>query len=85
MSFARTSFAVVSVLLFACAPPAPKAPPGLGTDTFDGPGDPLSPAERAAFREAANAVAPQIQRCIHDGYSVGVHSSDVVARIRGAA
>lgn len=82
MSFARTSFAAVPILLIACSPPAPKPPPGLGTETFDGPGDPLSPAERTAFREAANAITPQIQSCIQEGYRVGVHSSEVVARIR---
>lgn len=69
-------------ILIACSPPAPKAPPGLGTETFDGPGDPLSEPERTAFREAANAIAPRIQRCIADGDRVGVHSSEVVARIR---
>jgi len=82
MSFARTCFAAIPVILIACTPSAPKVPPGVSAETFDGPGDPLSPAERTAFREAANAVTPQIHGCIKDGYQVGVHSSEVVARIR---
>ena len=82
MSFARTCFAVLPVVLIACSPPTPKAPPGLSAETFDGPGDPLSPAERTAFREAANAVTPQVRQCIQEGYQVGVRSSEIVARVR---
>lgn len=77
----RTSLAALPIFLLACGA-SPKPPPGLGSETFDGPGDPLTEGERNAFREAANAITPRIQRCIADGDRVGVHSSEVVARIR---
>lgn len=66
----------------ACGPPAARATPGVSAETFDGPGDALSAAERNAFREAANAIIPKVEKCIDEGYAFGVHSSDVVARIR---
>lgn len=81
MSSARALLAVLPLVLTSCLS-EPKPPPGLGTETFDGPGDPLTEAERNAFREAANAIGPKIQLCIEEGFKVGVRSSDVVARIR---
>lgn len=82
MPLVRALLAALPVALVACSPPPPKAPPGISAETFEGPGDPLTAAERDAFREAANAIAPGIQRCIADGDRVGVHSSEVAARIR---